>query len=1128
MKYSRVENVFCPNNVLDLVPGQTWIYTKVFYMEPTAHISLIQSRSMAAEQIQEVNTINHGVSETTTSSFGTAARSNVTTSTTTTTTTAQRNPSSKPHRSRSIAIHDSPLFSRRSTGRRWPIGTSTAKAPKYRIVQERVETVHLSGNEFDPFVKYPTAKSIQRLGWTDEDESQRQLTTPFNFWAVDSLPLATSNRHKSWRGESAKIGPGVNPHTTLDEALGVTNESRNSVWLAETVDPESITSSPTLWPFGAYELDKVQLGMVEELVKKIESQTSTITQQELTVDLQRLGRVTLLRGGLSLSFVDSPSNQQDVIGIGLDTLVSTLLQSKDFGWATNLVEILNRNNMLLPLDTVSVGYLRKYVTMRDPPNRSRAARSHKRSLLEALDKVRGARSAKQIDHEEWKVQTRRFRIQLAIARETGVMPSESEYLRFMECCQRAGHMQELELTFHHYLDFHPESAPKSQQSDEQGYNHQRSEKIYREYIKGLVRGNRIDHAQEVLHSMKRKGIIPSVVTYGIMIEGYGQQMDFRKMRLTLKSMQASGHSLTIEIYTSLMSNYIRAREIERADEVYRELFSRTDIQIDANCENVIENLKRLGGGKDIPEKTMSQPNSSLSEEPSISPGPSSSSPSSPSDLDPESKDLNNVIYHNHKLKFYADSMKPNQFANVYKSLLDSGSKPNTSTLNILINTLVKAYQLEDGLEVLEYMKQSEKEKPDVVTFATLINGAVNERKVDLGWHLYLDMRIRSIVPNIYVYVSLIELAGLEPTNKVGRAIVKQYSVPGERKFRFPVKSNVEEQVGLNFAGEIYNQLCLQGLKPNHHVFCSLIDLTVRGGYMDLAQHVYQEMHHQNIIPNTAIMTALIKGFAIRRDFESGWKAWRHMVEHNIPRNVITYNHLIRLCERSLPNPITMAELLEAEALDTNNNNSITNNNNDEMKHSDKRADKRHRLAKEKELKKIRAKADALTNTTRIPLEVMNEIRAQMEVDRVSWFNVGQHRLNIPDPSVWAPVVTKVKPVYYVREAPTTAPAAVTAESEDPSVQSSHNNEVNDKLELSSTSTLISEGETLSSLATAPDTENALVIREITVGGGDMYVRKRIPGYKRRLGWSAETLRPLLKKLMPAAATEKNGDNSLAS
>ncbi|KAF9110026.1 hypothetical protein BGX27_006863 [Mortierella sp. AM989] len=1062
--------------------------------------SRTQSRSMAEEITQEVSNADYSLFEA--ASIGTTRITH---------NPPQSVPTPRPRRSGSVTIRDSPLFSRRVTARKWPVGSGSNEAPKYRVVQDQ-EVYRLSSSDFDPFIKYPIPKTDQRLSSHPnyaEEGSQQQRSHPF--WSVNSLPLATAqSRHGIWRKDTPKFDPSTNPNATLDEAIGMADESGD---LARSAGSDATAQSP-YQPIEFLELNTVQSKMVTDLVSMTKDPSSTLSKRRFTTELQMLGRATLLRWKLPLAFVDSAATQQDVIGVGLDTLVSAISRSTDSGsgLSIQLADILMQNNMLLPLDEVSIDILYASIIKSAPQSHPCIDQSHKETLLKSLDGVRSIRDAKTIDHEEWKIQTRRFRLQLAVARETGIMPSEDEYLKFMRSCQKANHIQELELTFHHYMDFHslgnrrkpsPPSLP--------------SEQIYREYIKGLVRGGRIDHAQEVLYSMKRRGVTPSIVTYGVMIEGYGRQMDLQKIRMILKSMHVSGHYPTLEIYTSMITNYIKVGEIERADDVCRQLIGRDDIKTDGQFKNVLANLQRLGGSKEF--------NTQISKEEEVLPEPSDPGNGNadsttaeynifdPRQLEREKKRLDAVIGFNHQLKKYADSLNTVQFTKKYKALLQNGLRPNTTTQNILLTALLKGGELEDGLQVLEDMKSTDGAQPDVVTFGTLINGAVNRKDVDLGWELYSDMRSRSILPSLHIYVSLIELAGLDPSNVRGREIVKQYSFRTKKRVRFSVKAKVEDQVGLNFAGDLYNQLCHQGLKPNHHVFCTLLNMVVRGGYMDLAQRVYGEMLHQNIEPNTAIMTSLIKGFAVRNDFESGWKAWKHMVENNIPRNAITYNHLIRLCERSLRDPLQKKRILESFRSDDNTSRFDNKASGPREKKQELTGEGEEELdllsdtegaQRKTETRNMKAEEEVLKTQSRIPLEILTEIQDQMKLDHVHWSRVHQYRRKDIDRTVWQPIARKLGPVMS-----TTAVGADGKTLEGfgfsaPSASQSRQEKEFDGLGLAAATMTSTSNEAFSTTTTIPP------VRSIYTGGRNLFTPKRMPKDPMVLKWDAKSRVPKLQ------------------
>ncbi|KAI9233142.1 MAG: hypothetical protein BYD32DRAFT_440362 [Podila humilis] len=851
----------------------------------------------------------------------------------------------------------------------------------------------------------------------------------------------------------------ISSNITLDEAIAS----------VETSIPTSTTGTSTDFsnegaPIPPQErvLDSMDQGpassQISELMKQIITPGGALPRQDFEMELYRIGSSILSQHGLSPEFLKVPANRQDIIATGLDSLLATAYRKPDPNVRSveQVLELLISYDLLRVIDRANVFRLQTALAAPVPE----AFRSwtptvgQQESLGQALKEAVVHRGLKEYDREEWKILTRRFRIALALARETGKSPTEDEYTRFMRVCRKSGQYQELELALHHFLDH--EGLP--------------SEKMFREYIKGLTRQNRMEHAQEVFNSMKRRGIAPSVVTYGVLLEGYGRRLDFSRIKSLLRSLESAALAPTLVIYTSLMANYIRGGELDLARQVYDQLQQRDDLELDLQSQNVIANLMRLQRRQG--ERSLYSP---------WTPSPSSSALSGDVGGEVYTEDLNSVIAINHELIKVAESMDTIRFARKFKRLRDRGLRPNTTTFNILLNVLNRTGELEDGLKVLEHMKSTKEAQPDTVTFSTLLHGAVNQRKVELGWSLYDEMMGQSLLPTLETYSSLIKLVGLDPRSKFGRATVRRYFIPSEKpQIRYPVKASVEEQVGLNFATQLYNQLCNQGLKPNEHIFSALLNLTIRGGYMSLAQPVYLEMTRQNIQPNTAIMTTLIKGFEIQKDFESGWRVWRNMVETGIPRNVITYHHLIRLCERSLPNPMMLAELLENDGV-------MSESSSGEKK-------KRSRRRKNKEDNKA---SELLENTARIPLKIWTEVRNQMAMDQVHWDRVQQFRRKKVDKRVWRPIPKDVGPVRDASE-------VIGEDSRDVSMAASFDEYLN-LFEKEASTEPRQDGHS------PGGDETTTTIQEIYTGGGDQFVPKRGAIEPFRLQWNKETLSPTLKK-----------------
>ncbi|KAG0277905.1 hypothetical protein BGZ95_005098 [Linnemannia exigua] len=1031
-------------------------------------------------------------------SSGAAEFTSASTTTSATTTTAK--PTSRSRQSN--AQHHAPLFSRHSTTRRGPFGGArhqlTAESPRYRLRDVREESRRLDSHDFNPFVNQPPSlKASARLPTNSMDSTfSGPDTYPATYWGINSLRMATSQNgsNSALFRTGARLDPSIETPITLEEAVGVFDAGPGT-----DISLESSFSSPLPGNLGMTKIKPEALSkiippelnpylLVDEFERQFAYSGQWTDPQELEMSLRRIGKAKMLLEGVPTAFIESSANEEDVLAMGIHAVVSPLARVNRTPWLGSLFDTLEHRDWVRLLDRSVMIRLQRSIfspTVKRWSEPESAQRARNRVLTLALQK----RDASRIEYAEWRAQTRRFRIQLAAARAMGHQRlDDQDYIGFMASCVKGNQFLELELAVQHYMESqHTTSLP--------------NEAIYQMYLKGLAHQGRMDHAHEVVQSMKRKGMSLSSQTFGIMLEGYGRQMDERRMKDILKTMNNAGHPLTVEMYTSMMSNYIRADMLDEAQKVFQQ-FERSGLKKDSRSRNVVLQLARLRGRKDAGHSELFR---AAMETLSASENIAKSSSTDVSEGEEEAVELgqrrkNSVIHYNHRLKECADAMNTLKFVSTFKEMADSGLEPNTTSYNILVNYLSHAGSPNDGFLVLEHMKGTLRGQPDAC--------AVKKGKVELGWGLYDEMMQRSVKPTLHTYGTLIELVGLDPRSRSGRGIVKRHFIAGREHIRFPVKASIEERVGLNFAGNLYNQLCNQGLKPNQHIFGGLLDLTIRGGFMQLAQHVYLEMVNRNVGPNTVIMTMLIKGFAIQRDFDSGWKVWRNMVEMNIPRNVITYHHLIRLCERSLPNPIAMAESLEGCSAAE-----LSDQESEQSQKPRKRSNKNNKTDKTAAAAAAAVGSEAdvaaresLENTARIPLPIWSEIMDQMQVDHVHWSRVQQFRTKRVDRGVWSPVAKKVGVVRAATaEDSTLSSSPVSAPSSDSLSSSSEALLLNRALdsEESGIGGGVEQGVQLGSGMAMADLEVELdspMIREIYTGGGDLFVPQRAPSRTSRVGW----------------------------
>ncbi|KAF9130413.1 hypothetical protein BGW39_003103 [Mortierella sp. 14UC] len=1061
---------------------------------PRNYITRSYHRSSRAQNNAALAAENSGTAEFT---------STTTTKTSVPTTTAK--PTSRTRQSN--AQHHAPLFGRHSSTRRGPFGSTrhqlAAEPPRYRLRDVREEPRRPNSQDFDPFVNQPpSSRTSARFPTNSIDSTFSEADAyPATYWGINSLRMAASQRGSSSAllRTSARLDHNIETPITLEEAVGVSNAGPG-------VDMSLESSSPLPSNLGMTKINPEALAkiippelnpyiLVDEFERQFAYSGQWTDPQELEMSLRRIGKAKMMIEGVPTAFIESSANEEDVLAMGIHAVVSPLARVNRTPWLGLLFDTLEQRAWVRLLDRSVIIRLQRSIfspsaNRWSEPESAQWARN--RVLMLALQK----RDASRIDYAEWRTQTRRFRLQLAAARAMGDQRlDDQDYIGFMMSCVKGNQFLELELAVQHYMESQHMSSPPN-------------EAIYQMYLKGLAHQGQMDHAQEVVQSMKRKGMSLSSQTFGIMLEGYGRQMDERRMKDILKSMNNAGHPLTVEMYTSMMSNYIRAGMLDEAQKVFQQL-ERSGLKQDARSRNVVLQLARLKGRKDAGHSALFRAAmETLSGSGVVTTGSSRSTDVSEEEaVEAGLRKNNTVIHYNHRLKECADAMNTTKFVTTFKEMTASGLEPNTTSYNILVNYLSHAGSPNDGFLVLEHMKGTLRGRPDAVTYSTLIQCAVKKGEVELGWSLYDEMMRRSVKPTLHTYGVLIELVGLDPRSRTGRGIVKRHFIPGREHIRFPIKTSIEDRIGLNFAGDLYNQLCNQGLKPNQHIFGGLLDLTIRGGFMQLAQHVYLEMINKNVGPNTVIMTTLIKGFAIQRDFESGWKVWRNMVEMNIPRNAITYYHLIRLCERSLPNPIAMAEALEgstaAEMREGEESEQAANAQKPERRNNKNNTRKGKDAGADATASGTEVVArESLENTARIPLPIWSEIMDQMQVDHVQWSRVQQFRTKRVDRAVWSPVVKKVGVVRAATaedstlsspELPGLSSEALLSTGALDGAASGIGGVVEAEQELQS-------GATSTSVTDLGEESDSPMIREIYTGGGDLFVPRRAPSRIARVGW----------------------------
>ncbi|XP_047325651.1 pentatricopeptide repeat-containing protein At3g22670, mitochondrial-like [Impatiens glandulifera] len=127
---------------------------------------------------------------------------------------------------------------------------------------------------------------------------------------------------------------------------------------------------------------------------------------------------------------------------------------------------------------------------------------------------------------------------------------------------------------------------------------------YNVLIHGWCKARKMEEAKLVMNEMERDGFHPDSISYTCFIESYCREKDFRNAEMILEEMQQKGCSCSPSIvtYTILMHAFGKAKEINKALDIYEKMKNQTGCVPDSSFYNsLIYILSKAGRLKDARE-----------------------------------------------------------------------------------------------------------------------------------------------------------------------------------------------------------------------------------------------------------------------------------------------------------------------------------------------------------------------------------------------------------------------------------------------------------------------------------------------------------------------------------------------
>lgn len=236
--------------------------------------------------------------------------------------------------------------------------------------------------------------------------------------------------------------------------------------------------------------------------------------------------------------------------------------------------------------------------------------------------------------------------------------------------------------------------------------------------------------------------------------------------------------------------------------------------------------------------------------------------------------------------------------NTFRSLESFGVKKDTTSMNVLLDTLCKERTVKRAREAFWEFRASI--QPNATTFNTLIHGWCKARKLDEARKTMVEMKEYGFSPCVITYTSLIEAYCLENNFQMVYAILDEMHAQGcppNIVTYTIVMHSLGKALETQKALDIFETVKRDGAVPDTSFYNSVIYILCKAGWLQDAITVYEEMSKNGTIPNVTTYNTLISAFCRCSQEKDALKLLVKMEVISCEPNIKTYAPLLKLCCR---------------------------------------------------------------------------------------------------------------------------------------------------------------------------------------------------------------------------------------
>ncbi len=360
-----------------------------------------------------------------------------------------------------------------------------------------------------------------------------------------------------------------------------------------------------------------------------------------------------------------------------------------------------------------------------------------------------------------------------------------------------------------------------------------------------ISNNKVQIAEQIFEDMKQSNKIkPSVVTYSIMIRGYGILYKIEKAFNLYEEIKEKGMQPNDIIFGCLMNCAVRCSNLSLMVEIFEKMKSHG---MKPNAIIYTTLIKGFNKMKQY-EKAFQ-----IFDE-----------------LTLEEKNKSNIVIYNAILDVCVESRKFDKLKEIYNELKklaiedEKNPQPNLVTYSTVVKGYFKSNNITEAFNLYEFLKTNNF-KLDEVFFSILIDSLVAANEFSKAEKLFLEMKSLNIKCSSVIYSIMIKLY---------------------------TKTSQTKTEDMEKASNLIKQMKEDGVKPSVISYTTLMQMYIKKKMIKQAITIFNQIKKEGLEPDQVCYNFIINGCSFNQNLEDAIAFLLESLEKNIKLNDETYKNAL--------------------------------------------------------------------------------------------------------------------------------------------------------------------------------------------------------------------------------------------